>query len=483
MKPISSGSLQIIDNVTSNRLTKYFVIKEMRTVSSFSSKRPLLRRQYVPPDIDINYNPFAIPNDDNVFNKRDMRVEEEKKELERIRKKPLRDRIFDVPFGSSRARPRTASSVRGTTICETNGEDFKILPVGPESKLREGCREFIVQEREVFLVNMLMDRTQTEITRMDQYQNFETSMLVDQNQKLLELENQYRMTRSQYEAALFRQRKAMESAIKRRADLSEALRKKKRAVDAMKYQIDVNEEMAEACHRFDRFLSQYDELIPRKKLYENPKYIIDEIIRKENENLLLIEWCSELTNEKDRNVQEFSAQVKHTDEATGKLKDQIDSLKVADLIDPRTGQVTRETEIADRELDRLMRIVSRYYANCFKKSADITALMMLERIEIALEDLYKIADRLDPQYLVEKQMLRDRSRREDQRRVKQELMAKEAQRKIKAALERSQKPVKRRLGRPLVGRSQLCGFEKHADGNDSKGDEAEEALLFGAMEE
>jgi hypothetical protein len=372
--------------------------------------------------------------------------------------------------------------IRGATSAEANGEDFRIAPVGPEFKFRENCSGFISQEREIFMVNMLIRQTETEIARMDQHQDFEDSMFVDQIQKLLELENQYRMTQSQYEAALFRQRKGMEAAIKRRSDLSEALRKKRLSLDAIAYQIDLNEELTESFLKFDKFLSQYDEVIPREQLYQNPKFIVDEIIHKENQNRLLIEWFTELSGEKDRNIRDISEKVEHTTIETSKLNEIIDSLKVDDLIDMRTGPVSRDTEIADRELERLSQIVSKYYSNCFRKSADISAIMMLERLENELESLYKIADRLNPQYLAEKQTLRDRSRREDQRRAKQEFVAKEAQRKIKAALERSQRPVKKHYGRPVIARSRFCGFEKEASGGVAKGDEVQEAMLFGSIE-
>jgi hypothetical protein len=72
---------------------------------------------------------------------------------------------------------------------------------------------------------------------------------------MLELENQYRLNCNQAkaEAEMVRARQKMENAIRRRADLADERKRRKAAVDVMKYEMFCNEETVEAFRRYEQF--------------------------------------------------------------------------------------------------------------------------------------------------------------------------------------------------------------------------------------
>jgi hypothetical protein len=73
------------------------------------------------------------------------------------------------------------------------------------------------------MAQLMIDRRQKEIDRIVQHKASENSAIQDQRQKMLELENHYRMNRNQADAEMVRARKAMDAAIRRRSELSQEL--------------------------------------------------------------------------------------------------------------------------------------------------------------------------------------------------------------------------------------------------------------------
>jgi hypothetical protein len=249
----------------------------------------------------------------------------------------------------------------------------------------------------------------------------------------------------------------------------------------MEYQSGCDEEAVETYRRYDRFLRRFDDKMSRDELYRRPDLLRDEIESLETENLRLIERCDELSSERDRNVLCLNGEIASADAERDVIVEQTDSLPTVELVDARTQCIAHETDVVDQDLNGLTGLIERYYRECFKKSADITALMMLDRLEIELEKMYAITAKLSQQYLAEKQLAIDRSRREELRRKKQEAQEIEQQRKMKAALERSVLPIHQRTGRPVNARM-LPGSSAHHNVDLKQQDEQiQEQLLFGEV--
>jgi hypothetical protein len=200
----------------------------------------------------------------------------------------------------------------------------------------------------------------------------------------------------------------------------------------------------------------------------------------ERENLRLIERCDELVTERVRAVCLLEAKISDADKERHKVEEQAEGLEMVHPIDVRTQAITRDTEAVDRELHALTQMVEKYYGECFRKSADLSAMMMLERLEIELEKMYAITAKMSQQWLAEKQMAIERGRREELRRKKQEAQALEAQRKMKAALERATQPIHQRVTRPLNLRMLPTSYVHHDVDLRLQDEQIQEELLFGA---
>jgi hypothetical protein len=196
-----------------------------------------------------------------------------------------------------------------------------------------------------------------------------------------------------------------------------------------------------------------------------------------------MEKCGDLIHKRDRNVRQIQDQIDETSGEEADVVRQADMIPSVREMDTRAQIVARETDVVDLELSRLFRIIQKHYLECFKKSSDISALNMLERMELDLEKMYSQASKLNPQYLTEKQNAIAKTRREKQRREKQEAQEKEQQRKMRAALERSVQPIKKRQGRPLLMRMLPTTGPRHGEDNREQDEQLQEALLFGPLED
>jgi hypothetical protein len=354
--------------------------------------------------------------------------------------------------------------------------------VGPEYKCREELHEFVDQKRQIFQVQLFTDRKKKEIERIEQQARTESDFITTQASKLIDFENTCRLNRNQAEGEMGRAKRAMDRAIRRRGDLSAELRRKRAAVDALESDVFTMEERVESLRKFDQFLCRFDDSMTRTMLYQNPSLLLDEIALLETENLRLFERCDELGSERERTMQTLNRGIAEAEQESAEIHTRGQRLPAVELIDMRALQVARDTENADRVLAMLTRLVDTYFHNCFKKSADIGALMMLERMEVELETMYTTVAKLSPQYLMEKQTAIDRSRREEQRRQKQAAHALEQQRKMKASLERSVMPIHMRVGRPLMPRMWPENTTKKDTSRKEQDGQIQDQLLFGDVQ-
>jgi flagellar biosynthesis GTPase FlhF len=199
----------------------------------------------------------------------------------------------------------------------------------------------------------------------------------------------------------------------------------------------------------------------------------------EGENLRLIERCAELAGERDRSVAQLGAEIAAAERECAGLAQQTGGLAAVPLVDTRAQAIARDTDAVERDLGELTRVVERFYRGCFKKSADVTAVMMLTQMEMELERMYAVTAKLPQQYISEKQTAIDRLKREESRRKKQEAQELEQQRKIKAAFERSVQPIHQRMERPLNPRILPTSMARHSVDQRDQDEEIQDQMLFG----
>jgi hypothetical protein len=120
--------------------------------------------------------------------------------------------------------------------------------------------------------------------------------------------------------------------------------------------------------------------------------------------------------------------------------------EIGDEVDPRI------CEALDREVRRLTELIATSHARCFGVWGSLPPLLMLKRIENALEELYKRLRMVRPAFAEAKQRKKDEQRLERQKEEIAEKKAADQRLKYDQALERAQMPIKRRTGRPPVRR-------------------------------
>jgi hypothetical protein len=431
-------------------------------------------QRFDPANIDPNKNPFKIPDDRKVLAQRELEAEVDRRHSELQKRTKLMIRNCPVLPPLFR-RPPAFGSADAT-------ENVKVHPVGPEYQCREELHDFVNQRREIFLVQLFTDRKLIEANRTQGQEDSDMKGMIDQKEKLLELENQYRMNRNQEENDMARARRVMETAIRRRAGLAMALKKKRAEVEAMEYDLFCNEEHVESCRRYDRFLQKFDGKYDRAEILNDRNLILGELEYLENDNLTLITRCIEMSGKLDRSATRLSTDLAAAERRCEEIRKDEEALEAVRPLDTRRTHIARDTDVLDRELWQMSKLVEKYFTECFKKDAGISALEMLTKLETELERMYQCTENLSPQFLAEKRLAIEKARRETQRRKKQEQWAIDQQKKMKAAIDRSKQPIHKRTGRPLNARV-LPSTMNHKDVNMKQyEDELQEYMLYGPLD-
>lgn len=345
--------------------------------------------------------------------------------------------------------------------------------------------EFIDQKREIFLVQLLIDRKNKEIHRIQNLRKTEKKNIVEEYAKIAETSNQYKMTTNQNEAELTRGKRTMDAAIRKRTELSKELKKKSAFVAVLESEISRNEETLYSYRNYAEFMKK---LTPSDKkmldYFSQPKVLLDELEKVENENLFLIRHCQELTDEQESGLRTVQSEIDKTDAESNEVIDAMNKLQHVDAVQlTGAGALSKECDTLDAQRRRLSNLVTRTYKHCFGEAADVNTLARLERIENELEKMYHQSAAIDPAFMAAKQSEKDKARRDIQRKEKVERQEKEQKRKLEQALARAQMPIKRRTGRPMVERTLPLKLNRNPVDEKKKQQEEEQqdVFLYGAI--
>ncbi|KAH0790385.1 hypothetical protein GPJ56_005681 [Histomonas meleagridis] len=369
---------------------------------------------------------------------------------------------------------------------KSNSDNLQIAPPPAERQQHQEMADFIQQKREVLLANLLIDRKEKEICRIQNLRKTEKKNLIQEESKIAETSNQYKMSTNQIEAELQRSKKAMDSAIHKKNDLLKELKKKKSLVDAMRHEISDNEESLDSYRKYDSFLKK---LTPSGtevfSYFCSPQVMLDELEKLENENLFLIQHCQSLNESQDTQLQNVQNAIETVSNESNEL-----SLLVTNIEDTisqeefltNSNDTVKECDLLDRELKHLSDLVNKTYQHCFNERTDMNALIRLERIERELSKMYQEADRIDPNFMHKKQSEKNRNRRDIQRKENAERLSKEQQRKLDQAIQRAQMPIKKNNGRKLNERKLPIKMGKKIDLKKKKIEEQQyDEFLYGPI--
>jgi len=216
--------------------------------------------------------------------------------------------------------------------------------------------------------------------------------------------------------------------------------------------------------------------------FKEPQQLLDIFTTLEESNLFLIQNSQET----EEALEELKAKLSETqtrmDGETAGLKAQIDALKAAIKIeeDKRKGLAERAGKATgvqkqEQTLDELNKKVAEVYRAIFSENDNsLGTLQMLTNIESRLEELLAIIDQMPRDEVEAAEKLKEKERRQRVREAKQAEAAKIQEERIQRSIRRSQQPVKRREGKPIMFRSQpLQRRKKVSDDNDNLIDEEE----------
>lgn len=432
-------------------------------------------------EIDLDWNPFQLPSDKDVFSVRDQEIAEHRDLIRRNKKTQLQER--NCPSLPAMERRSTTSLSMRPQRLDDDTDYSKIGPVRAEHKRRELFSEFVDQKRSILMTQLMINRKCQEVDRIDMEEVTEDNAIEDQVAKNKELENQYRMTMSQYEANLIRGKNARDAAIRKRTMVSERLRWKREAVTTMEKDIELNEDSVRMFRTFSQFLKQIEEDVPHELLVRDPTVLLQEMELLENENLFLIRKCEDIQAIMDRGLSFFGDELKRTNNEADSVNAQTGGLKPEKSTEARGEGVAHDGDRIDGRLNAVTKLVMRTYGECFEKRADVTALMMLERMENQMEDMYRVLETIPADIVHEKEAKMKIEKREEGKRKKREAQAKEAQRKADMAIQRAKEPVKKKVGRPLMQRSLPMGTGISNQSNKNDEGAIQEQLLYGELDD
>lgn len=425
-------------------------------------------------------NPFDLPPDSELLQ---MRDEENRKAKERHQK--LIKRSIINRSSTSLAHSNNQSRYGCRSNLDNREYGMGISPPAAEHQQRQQMGEFVDQKREIFLVQLLIDRKNKEIQRIQNLRKTEKKNIAEEEAKIAEVSNQYKMTTNQIDAELNREKKSMDQAIKNRTMVQKKLKQKTLYVDAITAENSRNLETRAAYQNYYKFLSHMTP--PDMKMFEffsSPQVLLDEIEKVENENLFLIQHCHELLYEQETVTSAVKADIKSTVAESDELMDAIGKLSTVEQLSFACDHSSPENEALEKEINKLAKIVTQTYEECFNESADVNTLTRLERIENEFEKMYREMETIDADFIKTKQTEKDKKRREEQRKAKAEEQQKEQARKHKQALLRAQMPIKRKTGRPVHERTLPIKLNRNTIDEKQKliEEQAQDIFLYGDIE-
>ncbi len=215
--------------------------------------------------------------------------------------------------------------------------------------------------------------------------------------------------------------------------------------------------------------------------FQEPQQLLDIFTALEESNLFLIQNSQET----EEALEELKAKFAET---RGRMQAESHALKTQ--IDVLTGSIKSEEDKGRALLDRagkntgvqeqestlqeLNKKVAEVYRAIFSDAdSSLGTLQMLTNIEARLEELLSIIDAMPREEVEAAEKQKEKERRQRVREAKQELAAKQQEERIQRSIRRSQQPVWKREGKPVMYRSVLVQKKKKKE-DDLKDKEDEE---------
>ena len=431
-------------------------------------------------------NPFTLPDAVDSFGFREQNKLELSLKRRSMRQMTLVQRAEAEkpkvpPCSTQKTRSNSVLSTHSFSNSQGSSVRYEKHPRVPE---------FIQQKREIYILQMLIDKKNKEIQKLSSLMKNEESDIVQKEQRIEKESQAVKFMTTKSEARLARARKKAENAARKRVELQKKHKQVATSCATIRSEIFKNEETLETYTTYRDFLA---ELVPKgKEMFEyfnSPKVLLDDIAFSENNNLFIIDRCEYIGDNVEAGCDKVKKSLNETEKDINAVDAQHEKFLKLHPPEPEVQDLSEEnakyTQGIDDELLRLTELVRKTYFKCLNKDSDVSALLMLEDIEKQLHILQTKILLVDPAFIEEKQTIKDRERRDQQRKEKQEKLEIEQANKMKHTLERANRPIKKRMGRPIYGRVKLMKHEKKDEeksGRQKMEQQRIEELLYGPIQ-
>lgn len=421
-------------------------------------------------NVKQNTNPFRLPSAIDSFGFKEQNKKHLHEERERMRKMTLMQRTDAL---KPSVPPCITQKTRSNSVISRNRDYLSTSNTSSASQLQFEkhirTSEFIQQTREVYIMQMVIDKKNDEIQRIGSHMKREEAELIRREQKINQESQNIKLLTTKCEVRLARARKKAEDATSRRVDLIKKVKQVTNSVATMNSEILKNEDLLESYNRYNDFLKS---LTPHRytnmfDYFKDPSVLIEDINDCEMKNLNMIQGYHYYSNHLESGTSVLQNELVDTNNIIEELNESIESCDKDnsnyEIIPENSEETQKQSDEVEGELERLILCVRKTYVNCLRKEFNHNPISMLEEIEAKLHDFQVKLTLVDPNFIKEKQIIKDKERREKQRREKQEQQEIEQAKKMKQTLERATKPIKKRTGRPIVGKSKLVTHQKKDD--------------------
>jgi hypothetical protein len=312
--------------------------------------------------------------------------------------------------------------------------------------------EFIKEKRDIFLIQLTIDRTHSETKRI--YSTMANSEAeFDRLEKELEQTAlEFKMRTSALSTRLTNAAKNVDVARRRNFEGRQKVKRLTASVSRLRSEISHYESQLEKMSLMKDFLWG----MSTDGHFADPAGLTDKLDELEESNLRVCEYLGHYQWLFDAAMSDLETGMTETDAmiAVTEAKSENELGQLEDL------GASPTSEAQDAELARLTELICHAYRECIGKDNDMLPLLQLERIEVQFNAMCQRLDRVSPDFIRERQLMQEKKRRDQQRIERQEKQDEEQKLKIAQAIERANQPIKRRTGRPVVRRGVPVRREK-----------------------
>lgn len=361
----------------------------------------------------------------------------------------------------------------------------RLLQNNPRKQL---ISEFVLEKREKFLVQLIIDQKEKEMQRLRNLQESTEQKAKEMEEEIEKETDRNKMRTVQIEAGLARSRRMAEAASQARAAKAMELKQARLRLGAVRTQINENENLLETYRPYYDFMHM---MLPEGETVDyflkSPNRLTDELHRMEDENLFVIQQCQRLQDVLDRGSDATDAEIQMARETAKEMEEKLGRIEPEENVNYELSpDQKRVLYDEDGELVALQRMVKETYLKCFKSDADLDSISLLERLESQLQLMTELCSYVDPEFVAAKQAVKDKDRWEAQRKKMNDEREKEQKRKIDKALSRALKPIPKKVGRPVKERVLPIKRQKQSDEDLELArleKEREERLLYGSLDD